>query len=178
MKTLGKYTYESTPIKIVRENANLIVGKFCSIGAGVTVCLGGDHRVDWISTYPFGHINQKPFNKFNGAGHPKTRGDVIIGNDVWVGNNVTIMSGVKIGNGAVIANNSHVISRVKSYSVVGGNPAQFYYFRFDKETIKKLLELKWRDLDDATINEISPILCSGDFNLLFETCEKLKNGIK
>jgi len=63
----------------------------------------------------------------------------------------------------------------KPYSVVGGNPASFYYFRFNQDIIKKLLELKWWDLDDNIINQIIPLLCSNNFDNLFETCEKLKN---
>lgn len=170
---VGKHTYGTQNIKIVRPQSNLKIGKFCSIAANLTIWLGGNHRVDWITTYPFGHIRQNTFNKFNGDGHPKTNGDVIIGNDVWIGNNVTIMSGVKIGDGAVIANNSHVIEEVEPYSMVGGNPAKLYYYRFNEETIGKLLELKWWDFDDDIINEISPILCSGNIDELFEKCKKL-----
>jgi acetyltransferase-like isoleucine patch superfamily enzyme len=171
---VGKYTYGINKIKVIWENpAKLKIGNFCSFANNITVFLGGNHRVDWITTYPFGHINIQPFNKFNGVGHPKTNGDVIIGNDVWVGDNVTIMSGVKIGDGAVISANSHVVENVKPYSVVGGNPSKFYYFRFNEETIKKLLELKWWYLEDNIINEISPILCSGDYEKLFEICNNL-----
>ena len=175
MRTIGKYTYISgKEIIIFEDQANLIIGKFCSIAGGLTVFLGGNHRSDWISTFPFGHRNQKIFSKYNGEGVPKTNGDVIIGNDVWIGRNVTIMSGVKIGDGAIIGSNSHVIQKVKPYSVVGGNPAQFYYYRFNQEIIKKLLKLKWWDFDDDIINDISPILCSGNFDLLFDFCEKFK----
>jgi len=49
------------------------------------------------------------FNKFNGEGHPTTKGDLIIGNDAWFCYNVTIMSCVTIGDGAVIANNSRFV---------------------------------------------------------------------
>jgi hypothetical protein len=39
-------------------DAKLVVGKFCSIASGVTIYLGGNHRHDWVTTYPFGHIHQ------------------------------------------------------------------------------------------------------------------------
>ncbi len=61
------------------------------------------------------------FNKFDGNGHPSTKGDVIIGNDVWIGDNVTIMSGIKINDGAVIAANSHVVKDVEAYSLINKN---------------------------------------------------------
>lgn len=35
------------------EGTTLRIGAFCSIAAGVQILIGGEHRVDWISTYPF-----------------------------------------------------------------------------------------------------------------------------
>lgn len=165
----GKYTYGQENIRVKwGQYADVKIGKFCSIAQNVTVYLGGGHRVDRLTTYPFGTIHQNVFNKFDGSGHPQTRGDIVIGNDVWIADNVTIMSGVRIGSGAVIAAGSHVVQNVKPYSVVGGNPAQLYYYRFSQDIIKKLLQLKWWDLDDDTINDISPLLCSGDYEKLFQ----------
>ena len=159
---IGKHTYGHNNISVLTwgEGSKLEIGSFCSIASNIKVYLGGNHRVDWITTYPFGHINQGLFNKFDGKGHPKTNGNVIIGNDVWIGSDVTIMSGIKIGDGAVLANNSHVVKDVEPYSIVGGNPAKLIKYRFDKDVIEKLLEIKWWDLSDDKINELSPLLCS------------------
>ena len=82
----GKYTYGVPNILWQNNDAKLIVGNFCSIANGVNIYLGGNHRTDWVTTYPFGHINQGVFSNFNGHGHPSTKGDVTIGNDVWIGN--------------------------------------------------------------------------------------------
>ena len=158
--SFGKYTYGSPKILWENDNANLVVGNFCSIAANVTIYLGGNHRSDWVSTYPFGHIHQNIFNQFNGVGHPCTKGDVIIGNDVWIGDNTTIMSGVTIGDGCVIANNSHVVKNVEPYSVIGGNPAKLIKYRFSEQQIEKLLEIAWWNWDDEKINEFSPLLCN------------------
>lgn len=159
---VGKYTYGVDNISVLTwgEGAKLEIGSFCSIAANIKIYLGGNHRVDWITTYPFGHTHKGVFNKFNGEGNPKTNGDVIIGNDIWIGSDVTIMSGVRIGDGAVLANNSHVVKDVEPYSIVGGNPAKLIKYRFDKDVIEKLLEIKWWDLNDDKINELSPLLCS------------------
>ena len=78
------------------------------------------------------------------------------------------MSGVTIGDGAVIANNSHVVKNVEPYSLVGGNPAKFIKYRFSEDIIKKMLLLKWWDLPDEKINELSPLLCSNKFDELFK----------
>ncbi len=156
----GKYTYGKPNIVWQNDDAKLTVGKYCSIAANVNIYLGGNHRTDWVTTYPFGHIHQSRFNNFNGVGHPSTKGDVVIGNDVWIGSNVTIMSGVTVGDGAVIANNSHVVKNVESYSLFGGNPAKLIKYRFNPLQIEKLLKIKWWDWDDLKINKHLRLLCN------------------
>ena len=159
--SIGKHTYGTENLRIYYpESAKLYIGNFCSIASNVNIFLGGNHRQDWVTTYPFGHIHQNIFNNFNGQGHPTTKGDIIIGNDVWIAQNVTIMSGVKIGDGAIIANNSHVVKDVEPYSIVGGNPAKFIKYRFTSEQIEKLLEIKWWNWDDEKINKFTPLLCN------------------
>lgn len=167
----GNFTYGKVNIKHWGEQAKCIIGKFCSIATNVTVYLGGNHRTDWVTTYPFGHIHTNIFNSFNGIGHPATKGDVIIGNDVWIGENCVIMSGVSIGDGAVIANNSHVVKNVEPYSIVGGNPAKTIKYRFTEEQRRKLLEIKWWDLPTDTINKYSPLLCNNDIDKFIEVFE-------
>ena len=156
----GKYTYGTPNVLWQSKDANLTIEKFCSIAANVNIYLGGNHRTDWVTTYPFGHIHQNTFNTFTGEGHPATKGNVIIGNDVWIGSNVTIMSGVTIGDGAVIANNSHVVKNVEPYCLVGGNPAKFIKYRFSKDQIKQLLQIRWWDWEDNKINKYISLLCN------------------
>lgn len=165
IKKVGKHTYGHHNIEIYYwgEDTWLDIGNFCSISGHIHVYLGGNHRVDWATTYPFGHINQNIFKNFNGVGHPQTKGDVIIGNDVWIGTHVTIMSGITIGDGACIASNSVITKNIEPYSIVGGNPAKVIKKRFSDKTIQTLLELKWWELDDYYINEISSYLCLEDF---------------
>lgn len=170
--SFGKYTYGKPQIFWANDNAKLVVGNFCSIAENVTIYLGGNHRTDWVTTYPFGHINQNVFNNFNGYGHPSTKGDIIIGNDVWIGKNVTIMSGTTIGDGAVIANNSHVVKNVEPYSIVGGNPAKIIKYRFNKDQIEKLLKIEWWYWDDEKINKYVPLLCNENIDKFIEEALK------
>jgi acetyltransferase-like isoleucine patch superfamily enzyme len=165
IRKVGKHTYGQQNIEIYYwgEGTWLDIGSFCSISGYVHVYLGGNHRTDWATTYPFGHINQSIFKNFNGVGHPQTKGDVTIGNDVWIGTHVTIMSGITIGDGACIASNSVITKDVEPYSIIGGNPAKLIKKRFDDETTQQLLEFKWWELEDSYIDQMSPYLCSENF---------------
>jgi acetyltransferase-like isoleucine patch superfamily enzyme len=164
----GKHTYgyEDSITHTWNENTKVIIGNFCSIGSKVEFFLGGNHRTDWITTYPFGHIHKEIFNSFDGKGHPTTKGNIVIGNDVWIGMGSKIMSGVIIGDGAVIAANSVVTKNIEPYTIVGGNPAKFIKKRFNNETIELLLNIKWWNWDDSKINNNLHILCNNDFEQL------------
>ncbi len=120
--------------------------------------LGGNHRIEWSTTFPFGHIFRDELGGENIVGHPVTKGDVIIENDVWLGNRVTIMSGVRIGNGAVVAANSTVVKEIGDYEVWGGNPAKRIKERFSREIIYDLQSLRWWDMNIETIRKIAPLL--------------------
>lgn len=160
--SVGRFTYgfENISIKQWNEGASLNIGAFCSIAMNTTIFLGGNHRTDWITTYPFGHIFQGELGGDNIIGHPSTNGDVKIGNDVWIGSGVTIMSGITIGDGAVLSANSCVVKDVLPYQIVGGNPSKLIRYRFDDNIIQLLLRLKWWDLPLAIIKDISSTLCS------------------
>ena len=155
--SIGRFTYgfENVAVKQWGEGAALTIGAFCSIADNVTVFLGGNHRTDWITTYPFGHIFVDELGGGDIQGHPVTKGDVIIGNDVWIGSGTTIMSGIHIGDGAVIAANSCVVKNVSAFEIVGGNPSRHIKMRFDEETINLLLNLRWWDL---SLNEIKSMV--------------------
>lgn len=154
--SVGRFTYGFDGVRVREwgEGANLSIGNFCSLADGITIYLGGNHRVDWSTTYPFGHIFKKQINARHIVGHPTTKGNVTIENDVWIGSGVTIMSGVTIGSGAVIAANSTVTKNVLPYEIVGGNPANHIKFRFCDDIIELLLTLKWWDLPISKIEYI------------------------
>ena len=166
--TVGEYTYgqENITVHDFGEGAKLIIGKFCSIAADVNVFLGGNHRTDRITTYPFGHIHQAIFDNFNGEGHPATKGDVVIGNDVWIGRGAKILSGVTIGDGAVIAAYAIVTKNIPPFCMVAGNPAiiksQRFYSETNQSEFNSLCEIKWWNWPIEKINEELPLLCSGN----------------
>ena len=159
---IGDYTYGFNNLTVHQwgEGANLTLGKYCSIGHNVTIFLGGDHRTDWITTYPFGHTHREVFGGEDIVGHPATKGNIVIGNDVWLGADCKIMAGITIGDGAVIAGSAVVVKDVESYSIVGGNPAKHLKYRFDPEIIILLSELSWWNLPVETVKTITHNLCS------------------
>ncbi len=166
-----RYTYglEHIRLRDWGEGADVRIGSFCSIGDNVEIFIGGNHRVDWITTYPFGHIHEEEF-PHHGEGHPASNGDVVIGNDVWLGSGCTIMSGVTIGDGAVVAAKSVVTKDVPPYAIVGGNPAKVIRLRFTLSQIERLLKKPWWELPDERIKDLIPLLCSDRVEELIAAC--------
>ena len=160
--SVGRFTYgfENLTISQWNEGAALRIGSFCSLANNINIFLGGNHRTDWITTFPFGHIYQDELGGLDIVGHPSTKGDVVIGNDVWIGAGATIMSGIQIGDGAVVSANACVVKDVAPYHIVGGNPAKSIKQRFEDDIVEILLRLKWWDLSLENIKSITQILSS------------------
>ena len=158
--SIGRFTYGAEHVSVRQwgEGAALQIGSFCSIASSVTIFLGGNHRTEWATTFPFGHIYQEQLGGAGIVGHPYSNGDVVIGDDVWLAHGVTIMSGVTIGAGAVIAANATVIKDVAPYQIVGGNPAHPIKMRFTEEIVALMLELRWWELPVDVISTIAPDL--------------------
>ena len=157
---VGEYTYGVPAVRWWGEHAGLRIGKFCSIARDVTILLGGNHRVDWISTFPF--TVTKPWRKHTlRMGHPSTRGDVVIGNDVWLAEGATILSSVHIGDGAVVACHAVVARDVPPYTIVAGNPARHVSLRFTQVEMDRLLEMAWWDWpQEKIVRHLDALLAS------------------
>jgi acetyltransferase-like isoleucine patch superfamily enzyme len=159
--TAGYGTYGRPTIRYYDgDSARVTIGKYCSIASGVVILPGGNHRTDWVSTYPF-----RIQNSLEGAardGHPYSKGDVVIGNDVWLGMESLILSGVAIGDGAVVAARSVVTKDVEPYTIVGGNPAKVIGTRFSETQRQVLLALRWWDWPPEVVLERVPHLNGSD----------------
>ena len=147
---VGKYTYGYQSL----TNSNIKrIGAFCSIADSVKV-VPNDHRIDWVTTSPIATLPEFSLVKENYMDDycATEKRQVVIGNDVWIGTNTIIFEGVTIGDGAVIAAGSIIRKDVPPYAVIGGVD-RIIKFRFDKETIEKLLQIKWWNWQDAKIRE-------------------------
>jgi len=59
---VGEHTYGAEHISphIWNSETKLRIGSYCSIADNVHVLLGGNHRMDRTSTYPFGQNAMRP----------------------------------------------------------------------------------------------------------------------
>lgn len=171
---IGEYTY-GIPRLIKPPGMKLKIGKFCSIADEVTIQLGANHRMDSVSTYPFYAFPRdwhrvSTFHYVRGEHPDMDRAvEVTIGNDVWIGQGAHILPGVIIGDGAVIGARAVVARDVEPYAIVAGNPARLLRKRFDEETIRKLLEIKWWDWPAEKIRKNLDIMRSADISTLSRT---------
>lgn len=163
---IGSHTYGRPRVYDWNDGGNLIIGDYCSIADDVTILLGGNHRTDWFTTYPFNALSVDWPSAAGIVGHPYSKGDVVIGNDVWIGNGATILSGVNIGDGAVIAARALITKNVKPYTIVGGNPAKIIKSRFNEDVVMRLLDLRWWDWPEDKINRNIKILMSNNIEAL------------
>ena len=159
--SIGAYSYGRPKVRFPESGRRLTIGRYCSIADKVEILLGGDHRLDWASTYPFAAMR----GLFPDARAPEdyhaSRGDVVIGHDVWLGSGCMILSGVTVGHGAVVAARAVVTRDVPAYAVVAGNPARVVRRRFDEDTTAALVAAAWWDLPHAAVTRLVPLLQSG-----------------
>jgi acetyltransferase-like isoleucine patch superfamily enzyme len=156
--TMGHSSYGEPLVSTVPGDKERVrAGSFVSIGLDVVLLDGGDHRVDWVTTYPLRACLGLP-----GAyedGHPRSKGDIVIGNDVWIGSRARVLSGVTIGDGAVIGGNTVVAKDVRPYAIVVGNPGREVRRRFSDEQVEALLEIAWWNWPMEKIVERVSELC-------------------
>ena len=120
----------------------IIIGKYCSIAAGVHFVVGGNHPIQNVSTFAFDNIflgKSNPTRTYQGTG------ETIIGHDVWIGMGAYIGAGVNVGHGCVIGARAVVGQSPPPYSLVIGDPGRVVKSRFSAAQIERLLRLAWWD---------------------------------
>lgn len=157
--SIGVGSYGEPEVVKFGNDTTFKVGAYSSIAEEVTVLLGGGHRTDWVSSFPFPAF--LPGLESAGEYNP-SKGDVVIGSDCWICRRVTILSGVTIGHGAVVAAGAVVTRDVPPYAVVGGNPCKFIRWRFEEPVRDRLLASAWWDWPLEEVKQAARYLCSND----------------
>jgi acetyltransferase-like isoleucine patch superfamily enzyme len=171
---IGEHSYGRPKVRFPEFGCRLTIGRYCSIADKVEILLGGNHRTDWASTYPFGAFRELWPDASDG--YHASRGDVVIGSDVWLGSGAMILSGVSVGHGAVIAAQAIVARDVPPYAIVGGNPGRVIRYRFDDQRIAALVETAWWDLPEADIARLVPLLQSERIDDLIAAVRAVRAG--
>lgn len=170
----GPESYGAFTVHVGRgERARARIGAYCSMAEGVSFVVGGNQRVDRISTFPFRVVWDMP-----GAwsdGHPRDERDVVIGNEVWIGRQALILPGVVIGDGAVVGARAVVARTVRPYAIVVGNPAREIRRRFTDDVFERLLDLRWWDWPEEKVRANVSLSCASDVEALL-TADEAENG--
>lgn len=166
---IGVGSYGDIEVHRFGEATTLTIGKYCSLADGVQIMLGGGHRTEWVTTYPFSALDAQ--HKII-SGHPVSKGSVVIGNDVWIGREAMILSGVMIGDGAVVGARSVVARDVPPYAIIAGNPAQVIRFRFSENQRAALKRIAWWDWPRERIDAAMPMLLNDDIDAFIAAAEQ------
>ncbi len=146
----------------------LVIGKFCSIACGAKFLFNSaNHALGPLTTYPFPlFFEEWDLDVARLADAWDNKGDIVVGNDVWIGYEAVILAGVTIGDGAIIGSRAVVTKDVPPYTIVGGVPARPIRLRFPRETVDRLLALRWWDWPEEKLKAALPALQAGDLDRL------------
>jgi acetyltransferase-like isoleucine patch superfamily enzyme len=156
----GTYGDINVPAHTGDPHSWIRIGNYCSIALNVEFLPGGNHRLEWASTYPFRIVEGLPGAYADGM--PWSKGDIVVGSDVWIGRDAFILGGITIGHGAVVAAHAVVTRDVRPYAIVAGNPAREVRRRFSDETVEALLEAAWWEWPHEEIVGIVDLLNGRD----------------
>lgn len=161
------------------------IGRYCSVADNVQIGLG-QHPADALTTSILAwrtgvealnfeeHLRQAqpgwtralPLMPYHATAF------TTIGNDVWIGCNAYLKDGVTIGDGAIIGAHAVVTRDVPPYAIVAGSPARILRYRFDDQTIERLLALQWWDYNILDVADMDP----GDISSAIGTMEEAIGG--
>jgi acetyltransferase-like isoleucine patch superfamily enzyme len=165
---IGEHSYGITSIADY-GGAKLKIGDYCCFAQSTQIMIGGQHRIDWATSYPFPAL--WPEAEAIG-GYPMPAKDTVIGNDVWLGAQTLVLGGVTIGDGAVVYARSVVDRDLPPYSISAGQPARVIGRRFSPETIARLLLLRWWSWPREKIVRFLPLMCSHNVEAFLDAAEK------
>jgi len=164
----GRFTYFDRAPEVLAWSgeARVMLGQWCSVARGVRFLLSADHRTEWVTTYPPPRewVTPEVFGR-----HPRTKGDILVGNDVWISAYASLFSGITVGDGAVVAGGAVVVKDVPPYAIVAGNPARVIKRRFSECQVAELLAIRWWDWPVEKVQANANLIWSDDLTRFIET---------
>lgn len=154
---IGKHIVGMPYIYSYNKNDLITIGTYCSFGPDVVIIPSMAHipargyELCALSTFPLPSLNKKGTGKKHNV--PMKEAYVKIGSDVWIGAHAIILPAVTVGDGAIVGAGAVVTHDVPPYAVVVGVPAKILRFRFDEDTVNKLLRIRWWDWPEHQIIE-------------------------
>jgi virginiamycin A acetyltransferase len=154
---IGKHTSGTPFVMSYSKTDKVVIGKFCSIAAGVVLIPSVGHvpperfRNFRVSTYPLARLSKEEWKPQYSLPNEGKGNFVLVGNDVWIGARAIILSGVRIGDGAIVGAGAVVSHDVPPYAVVAGIPAKIVKFRYANDQVEKLLRIAWWNWSEEKI---------------------------
>lgn len=120
-------------LKIVADDARLLIGDFVFIGAGseidiLTSVTIGAHALIAPNVFITDHTHNTAAGiRLDRQGN--TSAPVVVGDDAWIGAGAVVLPGVTIGAGAIVGAGAVVTKNVPPNAIVAGVPAKIIGMR-------------------------------------------------
>lgn len=149
------------------------IGEYCSIGAELaetgkrisTSYFVKGRALSWYEKF------MVPVQVYRSTAKKKLR----IGSDVYIGAHSVVAEGISIGDGAILLPGTAADKDIPSYSVVYGNPAKIWEYRFSREETERLKKIRWWDYGERLLGKAD--FAGADFDKVLEILEKEKDQI-
>lgn len=167
---IGMGTFIGRGTRIMRT---LSVGRFVTIGEYCSIGAEKAETGKRISTSYFLKGEALPWYKeFMVPAQvykSNIRRNITIGNDVYIGAHSILAEGISVGDGAILLPGTVAVTDIPPYTVVCGNPAKVWEYRFDKEERKRLKNIQWWDYGEKLL--IKADLSAQDMDKLLDSLE-------
>lgn len=146
---IGRASHLGADCLLNLGSTNFSVGSFTMISANFSAH-AMRHSLSHVSNFC---IRKGPFDFFGVVNDNEA--PIEVGNDVWIGERVVALPGTTFADGCVIGAGSVVTRGTEPYGIYAGNPARLIRYRFSREKISFLRNVRWWDYPYDKLREIA-----------------------